>query len=92
MTTISYRDALSDIITDAEELEFLLEYVDMHKNWGAFRTPKLPSHTLVTLIDAVKRLKEQQIGFYQARSGATTQDATYDKAAATPDVDDGLGE
>jgi hypothetical protein len=64
---ISYRDALSDIITDPEELEVMLEWIDAHKNWGAFRMPKFPSHTLVTLIDAIKRMKEQQLAYYLAK-------------------------
>lgn len=62
--TISYRDALTDIITDPEELEFILEFIEAHKNWGAFRMPKMASHTMVTLVDAIKRLKEQQIEYY----------------------------
>lgn len=64
MTTISYRDALSDIISDPEELEVILEWVTLHKDFGAFRMPKMPGHVLVTLVDAIKRLKEAQLDYY----------------------------
>ncbi len=67
MPTISYRDALSDVIADPEELEVILDYLQMAKDFGAFRGPRLPSHTLVTLIEKIKSLKEQMLGYYPTK-------------------------
>jgi hypothetical protein len=64
MTTISYRDALAGVVNDPEELEVLLEWIDHFKNWGAIRPPKFPPHTLISLVEAVKSLKEQQLTVY----------------------------
>ena len=86
---ISYRDALSDVVTDQEELEFLLEFLDAYKNYGAFRIPKnLPSHLLINLIEKVKSLKEQQISFYMNRGLPATaaNDSDAFEAENPPDA------
>lgn len=70
MTTISYRDALTGVITDPEELECILDWVDQFKNWGAIRPPKMAPHVLIVCIEAIKRLKEQQLSAYPRNDSA----------------------
>jgi hypothetical protein len=64
MPTISYRDVLSRTFDDKELVEFLVEFLGRYKEFGAFRLPALPSHVTVTLIDRIKHLEEQQLGYY----------------------------
>jgi hypothetical protein len=65
MTKLSYRDVLDRIFTDKELVEYLTQFLDMHKNYGAFRLSKnLPSHVVVNLIDRVKELEESILDYY----------------------------
>jgi len=58
--TLSYADALRGIIS-ADDMEGMLGLVENHKNWGAF-SAKMPSYVVVSLVDAIKRLKEEATG------------------------------
>jgi hypothetical protein len=58
--TLSYTDAIRGIV-NAEDVEGLLGLVENHKNWGAF-SAKMPSYIVVSLVDAIKRLKEEASG------------------------------
>jgi hypothetical protein len=54
---LSYLETLHGIVSE-DEMEGLLGLVQAHKNWGAFRVRNLTSHTVVNLIDEIKRLRE----------------------------------
>lgn len=62
--SISYPVALDGIFNEAEDVAYLVSLVEDHKNWGAFKVRQMPSHMICLLIDEIKRLKEQQLGFY----------------------------
>jgi hypothetical protein len=63
-TTISYAAALDGVIEDAEMLAYITGLVEDHKKWGSFELKRFPSFLVATLVDEIKRLKEQQLGFY----------------------------
>ena len=60
---ISYEAALDGVIESPEDLAFLAQLVRDHKTWGAFQS-RVPSYLVVNLIDALKALKEDQLGYY----------------------------
>jgi hypothetical protein len=64
MTTLSYRDVLSQTLDDKELVEFLVDRIHDYKTYGAFRVDKLPFQVTVTLVDKIKALMEQQAAFY----------------------------
>ena len=83
MTTLSYRDVLNEVFEDKDLVEYLCEFIQAYKEFGAFRISRnLPSNVIVTLVDRVKHLSEQQIEFYS--KGA--QDRAYDEAVQTEDL------
>jgi len=62
---ISYTQALDGILSK-EDAEGVLGLLERHKNWGA-QNARIPSHILVALVDAVKKLKEGAVGYYETK-------------------------
>jgi hypothetical protein len=54
---LSYVEVLVGVVSE-DEIEGLVGLISAHKNWGAFRVQNLHSHTVVLLIDEIKRLRE----------------------------------
>jgi len=54
---ISYHDTLRGIVS-ADDLDGMVNLVENHKNWGAFKA-RLPSYIIVQLVEAIKELKQQ---------------------------------
>jgi hypothetical protein len=59
---ISYREALQGVVIP-DDVEGMVNLLEQHKNWGAF-TAKMPSYIVVSLVDTVKRLKEEAMAAY----------------------------
>ena len=59
---ISYREALQGVVIP-DDVEGMVNLLEQHKNWGAF-TAKMPSYIVVSLVDTVKRLKEDIAASY----------------------------
>jgi hypothetical protein len=77
---ISYRDCLSRCFDDPELIEYLTEFLDMHKNFGAFRLSRnLPSHVIVSLIDRVKALEESILSYYPEAGRKHVEEDTFEK-------------
>lgn len=60
---ISYKDALDGVL-DPDDIDAIVGLVEHTKNWGALRGT-MPSHVVVALVDEIKKLKEQQLSYYQ---------------------------
>lgn len=54
---LSYVEVLMGVVSE-DEIEGIVGLISAHKNWGAFRVQNLHSHTVVLLIDEIKRLRE----------------------------------
>lgn len=67
MANLSYLEVLYGVV-DEQDMEPLIGLVENHKNWGAFMC-RLPSHTVVRLIDEIKRLREAAGGYKQVPEG-----------------------
>jgi hypothetical protein len=61
MANLSYIEALFGVV-DPQDMEALVGLVENHKHWGQFPT-KMPSHIIVSLVDEIKRLREQVGGY-----------------------------
>lgn len=59
--TLSYRQVAELLFDDKDVVDALVDVVEQHKNWGAFRT-RTPSFVLVSILDSYKALAEQQLG------------------------------
>ena len=60
---ISYGKALDGVV-EAEDIEPLVNLVEQHKNWGAFKC-RLPSYIVVRLIDALRDLRQHGAEYYE---------------------------
>ncbi len=63
MIHISYGDALSGVVSE-DDREALLGLVEHTKQWGNVKGT-VPSMVITSLVDEIKKLKEQQLNFYQ---------------------------
>ncbi|MGD9590827.1 MAG: hypothetical protein AB7Q37_18505 [Pyrinomonadaceae bacterium] len=62
---ISYREALDGVVSESDA-EALIGLIEHTKNWGTLRGT-VPSDVVVSLIDEIKKLKEQQLTYYKTQ-------------------------
>lgn len=77
MSELSYAEALVGVV-GADEMDGIVGLVEAHKNWGAFRVKNLNSHTVVNLVDEIKRLRQITGGYKTLPKGADALDLVDD--------------
>lgn len=60
---LSYQKALDGVV-NSDDIEPLVNLLEQHKNWGAFRC-RVPSYIIVALIDAVRELRQHGAEYYE---------------------------
>lgn len=62
---LSYSKTLDGVV-DSDDIEPLVNLVEQHKNWGAFKC-RVPSYVIVRLIDALRDLRQHGAEYYETR-------------------------